>query len=687
MGIKEQLNQVKWSNLFKFSLILSSIFIIALLCPKQRVFDYQFAQDQYWQYDDLVAQQDIPLLKFEEELDEERIALVSGFTPYFLYNSVVKDSAISAFKVEFNLRLEQLGNSSLFPHLKKNSKLYESYSIELLDKIYNAGVIEDSIQKDRRVFNLVKGISASQKLATDFKTEDAYKVLLIDTLKYSELVDSDFLLPLIPDFIKTNIYYSDSLTQKFLKAESDAILVAKGVMKQGSPIVNSGDYIGPSSYRRLYSFKAFQNDTSTDSMSYWLVFSGYFLLLTLLMTMFWLYLLNTMPEILREFKHLLFMLLFIVGYSYLTFAVESIEGLSVYIIPFAIAPMVVRIFYSDRLALFVHLIIVIVASLISKEGYQFTVIQLIVGISAILSKPNARNWNAFFKSIVWIFVSYVLAFFGTSLLQGVIFDAVYFQFLIWLALNALLCLLAFPLIPLLERLFGFTSDFTLVELSDLNHPLLKDMAEHASGTLQHSLQVSNLAEAAAEKIKANGLLVKVGALYHDIGKLRDPLMFIENQKADNPHNKLSPEESARIIIGHVTNGVEVALEHKLPKPLIEFIRTHHGTTRAEFFYKTAMLQNPDGEVSESDYTYPGPLPYTKEQSILMLADSLEAASKSLKAPTAIDIDDLVDKIVDSKVANGQLNESPLTFQELEHCKSIFKLRLKSMNHVRIEYPV
>ena len=239
----------------------------------------------------------------------------------------------------------------------------------------------------------------------------------------------------------------------------------------------------------------------------------------------------------------------------------------------------------------------------------------------------------------------------------------------------------------MERLFGFTSDFTLIELSDLNHPLLKDMAEHASGTLQHSLQVSNLAEAAAEKINANGLLVKVGALYHDIGKLRDPLMFIENQKSDNPHNKLSPEESARIIIGHVTNGVEVALEHKLPKPLVEFIRTHHGTTRTEFFYKTALLQNPDGEVLASDYTYPGPLPYTKEQSILMLADSLEAASKSLKAPTAIDIDNLVDKIVDSKVANGQLNESPLTFQELDLCKSIFKLRLKSMNHVRIEYPV
>ena len=444
--------------------------------------------------------------------------------------------------------------------------------------------------------------------------------------------------------------------------------------------------IDPSSYRKLYSFKQYQEDISSDSMSYWMVFSGYFLLLLLLMTIFWLYLLNTMPEILKELRHLLFMLLLIVGYSYLTFAVESIDGLSAYLIPFAIVPMVVRIFYSDRLALFVHLIIVIVASLISKEGYQFTIIQLMVGISAILSKPNARNWNAFFKSILWIFISYIFAFFGTSLLQGMVFDSVYFQFLIWLALNALLCLLAFPLIPLLERLFGFTSDFTLVELSDLNHPLLKDMAEHASGTLQHSLQVSNLAEAAAERIKANGLLVKVGALFHDIGKLQEPLMFIENQKSENPHDKLSSIDSAKVIISHVSNGVEFALKHKLPKPLIEFIRTHHGTTRTEYFYKTALQQAKDGKVEESDFVYPGPLPYTKEQSILMLADSLEAASKSLNSPTAEDIDTLVDKIVDSKIAGGQLNESPLSFHELDLCKTVFKLRLKSMNHVRIEYP-
>ena len=686
MQLKGKFSQIKWSDLFKFSLILISIFIIALLCPRQRVFDFQFAQDQYWQYDDLIAQQDIPLLKFEEELQEERQAIKERFLPYFLFDKSVKDSLITIFKSEFELRLTELGDGAPFKDLLRNPKAYESYSIELLDRIYNTGIIEDSIREDHTVFNLVKDITSSQRLAKEFYDIEQYKELIRDTLKYSGLEDSEFLLPLLPMFIKANVRYSDDLTQQYLQAELSEVLEANGVIKQGTPIVNSGDYIGPSSYRKLYSFKQYQEDISSDSMSYWMVFSGYFLLLLLLMTIFWLYLLNTMPEILKELRHLLFMLLLIVGYSYLTFAVESIDGLSAYLIPFAIVPMVVRIFYSDRLALFVHLIIVIVASLISKEGYQFTIIQLMVGISAILSKPNARNWNAFFKSILWIFISYIFAFFGTSLLQGMVFDAVYFQFLIWLALNALLCLLAFPLIPLLERIFGFTSDFTLVELSDLNHPLLKDMAEHASGTLQHSLQVSNLAEAAAERIKANGLLVKVGALFHDIGKLEEPLMFIENQKSENPHDKLSSIESAKVIISHVTNGVELALKHKLPSPLIEFIRTHHGTTRTEYFYKTALQQSKDGEVEESDFIYPGPLPYTKEQSILMLADSLEAASKSLKSPTAADIDTLVDKIVDSKIAGGQLNESPLSFQELDLCKTVFKLRLKSINHVRLKYP-
>lgn len=670
-------------------LILITVFFVALLCPRQSVSDYTFGQGEIWQYEDLVANRDIPLLKLPEELKSEEDTIRANSKPYFQFLSSVKNENIKNFISRFDEEVAKLDDREDFRHLKQNRDLYQNYAVEWLEYFFDKGMVSDELNSTQYpVVNLIRGNTSNLQLLRNLPREKENIQLFKDTLRFSGLNDAEFLLPLVPDFIEANIVYSDSLSSRFLALEMESILKAKGLIKQGSTIATSGEYIGPATYRRLYSYKAFQDIQRANSLSKWAVLAGYIILLSLLMTIFWLYLVNTMPELLQGIKHLLFSLLFINAYSYLTFAVESIDGLSAYIIPFVIVPMVVRIFYSDRLALFVHLVIVIIVSLISKEGYQFTVIQLMAGIAAILSKPSARNWNAFFKSIIWIFVSYTLSYVGISLLQGGVFVRGDFQFIIWLALNALFCLLAFPLIPLLERLFGFTSDFSLVELSDLNHPLLKDMAEHASGTLQHSLQVSNLAEAAAERISANSLLVKVAALYHDIGKLKNPEYFIENQKAENPHDKMSALDSAAIIIGHVTNGIKIAQEHKLPAPIVDFIKTHHGTTRVEYFYRRFLDEQKDKEANydESTFRYPGPLPYTKEQAILMIADSLEAASKSLKSPDAEGIDKLVDAIVSAKLAQGQLVHAPLTFRELEECKEVFKSRLKSMNHVRIAYP-
>ena len=689
MKIKERIAGSGASGLLRVLLILITVIFVALLCPRQSVSDYTFGQGEIWQYEDLVANRDIPLLKLPEELKSEEDTIRANSKPYFQFLSSVKNENIKNFISRFDEEVAKLDDREDFRHLKQNRDLYQNYAVEWLEYFFDKGMVSNELNSTQYpVVNLIRGNTSNLQLLRNLPREKENIQLFKDTLRFSGLNDAEFLLPLVPDFIEANIVYSDSLSSRFLALEMESILKAKGLIKQGSTIATSGEYIGPATYRRLYSYKAFQDIQRANSLSKWAVLAGYIILLSLLMTIFWLYLVNTMPELLQGIKHLLFSLLFINAYSYLTFAVESIDGLSAYIIPFVIVPMVVRIFYSDRLALFVHLVIVIIVSLISKEGYQFTVIQLMAGIAAILSKPSARNWNAFFKSIIWIFVSYTLSYVGISLLQGGVFVRGDFQFIIWLALNALFCLLAFPLIPLLERLFGFTSDFSLVELSDLNHPLLKDMAEHASGTLQHSLQVSNLAEAAAERISANSLLVKVAALYHDIGKLKNPEYFIENQKAENPHDKMSALDSAAIIIGHVTNGIKIAQEHKLPAPIVDFIKTHHGTTRVEYFYRRFLDEQKDKEANhdESTFRYPGPLPYTKEQAILMIADSLEAASKSLKSPDAEGIDKLVDAIVSAKLAQGQLVHAPLTFRELEECKEVFKSRLKSMNHVRIAYP-
>ncbi|MEM1220139.1 MAG: HDIG domain-containing metalloprotein, partial [Bacteroidota bacterium] len=398
------------------------------------------------------------------------------------------------------------------------------------------------------------------------------------------------------------------------------------------------------------------------------------------------YILRYHREMFDRINGLLFVLFFVLAYSYLIYAVDSTEVLSAYIIPFAIVPIVIKIFYSDWLALFTHLVIILIASFISSLGYEFTILQLLAGIVAILSNSDTRNWSGFFRTMIFIYFTYALAYIGLSLMQegGVSLDDGYF--FVWIFLNAFLTLLAYPLVPLLERLFGFTSSISLMELSDMNRPLLRELAIKAPGTLQHSLQVANLSEAAADRIGADALLVKVAALYHDIGKTANPEYFIENQSGYNPHDELDHLSSAKMIIGHVTEGLKLAKKARLPKVLLRFIETHHGTTRVEYFYRNFIKENPEREFDESIFRYPGPKPLSKEETILMIADSLEAASKSLKTPTGQDIDQLVNKIIEGKIAHGQLDDSTLTFAELELCRDVFRQRLRSMNHVRVEYP-
>jgi putative nucleotidyltransferase with HDIG domain len=311
---------------------------------------------------------------------------------------------------------------------------------------------------------------------------------------------------------------------------------------------------------------------------------------------------------------------------------------------------------------------------------------MLAGIVAILTPFEVRNWSRFFQSMLLIFLAYAFGFLGLSLIDNGSYIGIEWSVYRWLFINVFLTLLAYPLVPLLERLFGFLSPFTLVELSDMNRPLLRELSIKAPGTLQHSLQVANLAEAAATKIKANTLLVKVAALYHDIGKITQSNYFIENKGSKNPHDNISPTESAKVIVDHVKNGVAMAKKNGLPQVLIDFIKTHHGTTRVEYFYRQHCNNTNNDIADDKDFKYPGPRPRSKEEAILMIADSLEAASKSLKEPTMEDIDQLVEKIIAGKIAHRQLENTGLSFRELQLCKSEWKKLLKSIYHVRIEYP-
>lgn len=462
-------------------------------------------------------------------------------------------------------------------------------------------------------------------------------------------------------------------------------LVTAETIPKGTKLVSNGQIIDKSTLVLLRANDA-QLSSSRLIPSNWINFAGYLLLTCLAIGALILFCRIEYPEVYDSVYSLTFLLMWPVVFALLVYFIEDTSNLSSYMIPFCIVPIVVKNFFTDRLALFHHIVIILIVSFLSKLGYEFTFLQILAGIVTVLVVSETRNWNRFFYTLLIIFGVYILGYLGLSAIKANNFGDIPISNFGWLALSSFLALLAYPFTPLLEKIFGFTSSITLAELTDMNNPLIKRMSIEAQGTLQHSLQVSNLSEAAADKIGANSLLIKAAALYHDIGKLSNPAAFIENQSPNNPHNTWNNFESAKAIINHVTEGEALAKKARLPKVLIDFITSHHGTTRVEYFYRNQLKAEPDREFDESLFRYPGPLPKSKEEAILMIADSLEAASKSLKSPTAKDIDDLVEKIIAYKIDHGQLHESNITFKELEQCKEVFKSLLKSINHVRIEYP-
>ncbi len=454
----------------------------------------------------------------------------------------------------------------------------------------------------------------------------------------------------------------------------------------GDVIVRQNQRIDEKTYQIIESYLSKKKAKSGPITSRFIYFLGYFLLTALIIGALLFYSMKYFPQITSSISGVLFLVIWPVLFSFLVFLVNKNPSISPYLIPFCLVPIIVFNFYGGRLALFIHIVVVLICSFLSELGYEFTFLQILAGIVTVLIISETRYWNKFFMWILVIMGTYMVGYLGLALINSGSLVSNEYPVFGWLAFNCLLLLLAYPFIPIAEKIFGFTSSITLAELCDMNKPLLKELSLKAPGTLQHSLQVAHLSEAAADKIGCNGLLVKTAALYHDIGKLNKPEYFIENSQGKNNHESLTNFESAEIIIGHVTDGIERAKKARLPKLLIDFIKTHHGTTRVEYFYRKQKNDEPGREFDESLFIYPGPKPTSKEQTILMLADSIEAASKSLKNPTGEDIDKLIDGITEHKVKLGQLTESSLSFMELEECKNVFRSLLRSIYHVRIEYP-
>ena len=682
-----------WSRrLPRILLGVAAVVFISLLYPNNLSFPYQFELNQTWQYADLSAPYDIPVLKREERLAADRQAVIRSLTPVYQRDPEVARRARAEYIEAFSVALDTAIARGTYAGLRAAPEAHRLYGLGILDRIYQRGIVRLRTEDEARagmasVIQIVDGSEVDTRtIGQVFTTPGRARQWLIDSLLYTRLAAPDFLQPLLEDKLAYNTFYNDSLTNRLREQSLLAVSPFDGLVGQGDVIVRQGEVIAETVYQKLISYRQLYNDNLQGSSSYLSVIGGYAILVGLVILLLFLYVRTFFPLVYVRNKNLVFILIWPIIYALMVRSIELAPGWSAYMVPFCIVPIVMRIFFTERLAFFVHVAVVLIASFLTSLGYPFTFLNIMAGVVVIFMDIDTRDWSRFFSSLLLLFVYYFFGYIGIQLLQGADFTTLNYFDLLWLALNVFLVLLAYPLIPLLERFFGLISPITLVELGDMNRPLLERLARQAAGTWQHSLNVANLAERVASEIGIDSLLVRTAALYHDIGKLKNPEYFIENQTGPNPHSRITALESAKIIIDHVSEGVRLAKAAGLPEVLIDFIRTHHGTTRAEYFYRQHIKDHPEREVDEPYFRYDGPLPSSKEQTVLMLADSVEAASKSLKQPTEEELYELIDSIIRGKLTSAQLEQSRLSFRELEVLRRIFRSVLKSSHHLRIAYP-
>ncbi|MFK8054987.1 MAG: HD family phosphohydrolase [Saprospiraceae bacterium] len=681
-----------WNDLptwAQVGMVLGVIVLISFMFPTSIKFDYSYEQGQRWKYDDLIAPFDFPIQKTFLELETEQTEILESKDPYFLFDDATVYQEQAAFEASFQAQFQGLGADADFPDLRQRPNVYLAAGSKLLSDIYATGVVapDEALENPRNgIVNIVKGHTIIEQTPGSLLNVAKARDRISGQLKRLRLGDVAYLLPLVQQSIHPNVFYSDSLTNRFVDAQLAQIVTSKGMVKQGELIVTDDGIITDDIFRKLESYKQQYESAVVDDARGWLMFLGHLMLTSLIMAVLLLYIRMFHPGEFSKFNRLVFILILVLATSFAVYRIESFNTLSIYLLPLAIVPIVIKNFYQPGIALFTHLVIVLIASFLSSLGYEFTFLQIVAGIVAVLSPTGPRDWSKILRSMGILAATYVLGYIGLELIKEGNWRAIDWTMLTWLGLNVFLTLLAYPLVPLLGRLFGFTSDVVLLELSDVNRPALTELGLRAPGTLQHSLAVSNLAEAAVRKIGGDTLLVKVAALYHDIGKTVEPEYFIENQAGRNPHDDLSPLESAQVIINHIPEGVRLAKKYGLPTVIIDFISSHHGTTRVEYFYRAYAKTQPEGTIDDSAFRYPGPLPKSKEEGVLMIADSVEAAGRAMKDPTHEGIENLVDAIVEGKVKNGQLNNCDLTFAELQQVRELFKGMLKSMYHARVEYP-
>ncbi|MCC8153221.1 MAG: HDIG domain-containing protein [Tannerellaceae bacterium] len=658
---------------------LITALLIAWFFPREGIFRYQFSKGSPWRYELLTAQANFPILKTDEELKSETDSVMSTFKPYYLLDKTVESKEIDKLREQY----KQNRNPEI-------TSAYMQYIENRLVQLYNNGIIStedfERLRQDQTdKVMLVNNRVAVEKYSSEFFTvRTAYEFIIYNAPAY--LNDNILKQCNINEYLEENVFYdADKSSQARLELEN-SINKTKGWVQAGERIVDRGEIIDTHIYDVLNSFKISHESKTGGSQRQQIIMLGQFCLVVGILLCFWLYLVSFRPRILANKKNTVFLLCCILVSCLITEFCVSKGLFNVYILPYAIVPIVVRVFIDSRTSLFTHIVIVLLCSLMVPFPFEFLFMQLVAGMVVTFSLRELSERSDLIRCAFYIYLSYAVSYLGMTITMEGDWSKINWIMLLYFGINFILLMFTYILVYILEKVFGYVSSITLIELSNTNSPLLKKLSEIAPATFQHSLQVSILASEAAASIGANAPLVRTGALYHDIGKMVNPAFFTENQTSVNPHDQLSLKESAQVIINHVPEGVKLAEKNKLPQDIIRFIRTHHGLGKTRYFYNTFKNRYPDKEIDEAKFTYPGPNPSTKETAILMMADAVEAASRSLKEHTEESIRDLVTKIIDSQIADGLMKNTPLTYRDVERIKEVFIKRLKIMYHTRISYP-
>lgn len=662
----------KRARLLRVLVCVCAAIVITYFYPHPESSHYNYEEGRPWNYAKLIAPFDIPIHADSTVMREARDSLEASFIPVYEINQQMVDTVIAGL-----------------PKLPGTN--YHNQLAARLRRIYASGVVDsqtrDKIEANElpKVRILEKNVLSLMSAEKFISPRDIY--MLLDSTITDAGLHQYFTSAKLQNLLRPNIVYNAAESRRHYDYDYLTLTADRGVIQQGQTIIDKGAIVSPQDFTNLRTYESMLEDrVSKDSQSDWLMLLGQFAYVVLLLSALYIYLLIYSPAIYDNMRAFVFVMALLTLFFLLAVALNTFISSGIYIVPMAMVPVLVLVFFDGRTALMVSTVATMICAAITSFPLEFIFLQFCAAAAAVYSLRELSQRSQLLRTACFVAIAYALSYISLELLMNGTFEGFSWRMLVYLGVNSALTSMAYVFMSAIEKAFGFVSVVTLVELADINNPLLRKLNDECPGTFQHSISVSNLASDAAKRIGANEQLVRAGALYHDVGKINNPAFFTENQHGVNPHDALAPEQSARIVVAHVTDGLKRADKAGLPEIIKDFIREHHGRGKAKYFYYTYCSQHPDEQVDPTPFTYPGPNPRSRETSVLMMADAVEAASRSLQEHTPESITALVNKIIDGQIADGLFDESPISFRDIPIIKEAFIKRLKTIYHSRITYP-